>query len=211
MTTTRARATRGGCLILLMTLTTATLLTGCSKSTGTGGGSGSAPTVASVDTQPPSPPATTDADSAADARPVWREDSTNEEVDRWLDAWNKCLYKHGVPRPPQGSGATGSKVMQDARSSDPSNPKYAAANRACASKEPEDYKDRLRRQDPQDYNDRAREFHRCLKAKHVNVTPVRGKDNPDDDPMIFSFPDKGAANGLEASGECEKKAFGSVK
>jgi hypothetical protein len=206
MTTTRTRTARGFGLVLLL-MSTASLLTGCGGSPGDGG-SGPAPTVASVETSASAPSSSTEAVSPADARPVWRADSTNEEVDRWLDAWNECLYQHGLPRPPKGSDPAADKKAQDAGRSDP---KFAAAQRACVSKEPEDYKDRLRRVDPQDYDDRAREFHECLKAKHVKVTPVTGKDNPDNNPMIFSFDDDSAADGLEASGKCEKKAFGSVK
>jgi hypothetical protein len=208
MTTARVRPGLGIGLILLLMSTS--LVTACGGST-SADDSGTAPTVASVDTRQPTATATEDADSAADARPVWRADSTNEEVDRWLDAWDECLYDHGAPRSVQGSRIPANKMVQGLKPGSPNYSKFAKAQKACASKEPEDYKDRLRRTDSKDYDDRARKFHKCLKAKNVKVLPLTGKDNPDNNPMIFSFPDDTAANSLDVAGKCEKEAFGSVK
>jgi hypothetical protein len=194
---------------LLVLMSTASLLTGCSGSTNAGD-SGSPPTVASVDTQPPAAPDATQAESGPDARPVLRLDNSNEDLDRMFGAWSDCLHKHGVPNRWKGGDVPASKIFESSRSS--KSKEFAAAGKACASKEPEDYKDRLKRQDPTDYQERGRKFQKCLKAKNVKFTPDTGKSNPDNDPMLFSFDDGvSVAGGMEASRQCEKEAFGSVK
>jgi hypothetical protein len=209
MKSTRTRATGGVGLLLLM-LSTASLLTGCSESS-SAGDSGSPPTVASVDTQPPpAAPDATQAESGPDARPVLRPDASNEDLDRMFGAWSDCLHKHGVPNRWQGGNVPASKILETSRSN--KSKKFAAADKACASKEPEDYKDRLKRQDPTDYQERGLKFQKCLKDKNVKFTPDTGKNNPDNDPMAFSFSDGvSVASGMEASGQCEKEVFGSVK
>jgi hypothetical protein len=208
MDVTRTRATRGVGLFLLM-LSAAALLTGCGGST-SAGDPGPPPTVASVDTQPPAAPDATQAQPGPDARPVLRPDSTNEDMDRVYGAWSDCLHKHGVPSRWKGGDVSASKVLQDARTNNPK--KFASADKACASKEPEDYKDRLRRQDPTDYQERGRSYLKCLKDKNVKFTPATGKDNPDNDPMAISFDDGvSVARGMDASSQCEKVAFGSLK
>ena len=208
MNLTQPLGTRGVGLLLLL-LTTSSLLTGCSESTSTGD-SGSPATVASVDTQPPAAPAASQPESAPGARPVLRPDVSNEDLERVYGAWSDCLHKHGVPNSLMGGNIPASKVLENSRSN--KSKEFASADKACASKEPEDYKDRLKRQDPADYQERGLKFQKCLKDKHVKFTPATGKDNPDNDPMAFSFDDDvSVASGMEASSQCEKKAFGSVK
>jgi hypothetical protein len=170
------------------------LLTACGGSTA--GTPGAAPTVASVPTPAGDSAAkpSNDAVSVDDSRPLDRPDTTAEEQDRmYLAFWN-CLTSHGIPKVPV---ANSHKPMDDGRAA------YAPARKACAAKEPEDYKDRLQRHEPEKYLDNIRKQIKCVQDKGFKITT-----GPANDPEI-GFPDKSQVpRGLDAVSECEEKYFG---
>src|SRR5690242_17538257 len=137
MTTTSTSRRMGRLATLtLLPAFTGILLTACGGSTV--GSSAAAPTVASV----PTPAGTVAAEPSAsavsldDSRPLDRPDTTAEEQTRMYLAYWKCLTGHGIPKDSRSD-----KPMDDGRAG------YAPARKACATKEPEDYKDRLKRHD----------------------------------------------------------------
>lgn len=112
-----------------LVLASTVLISGCSGQSGQPQG----PTVASIASVPrtdsSSGPATT---NAAAERPLIRLDTTQEEMERMFEAYEKCLSDHGVPS--KAEQVKSKKIRE-----------YPAATAACAAKQPEDYQEREKR------------------------------------------------------------------
>jgi hypothetical protein len=107
------------------------------------------------------------------------------------EAWYSCLYSQGVPKRKGGfrPALSGSKT--------------AAAQKACAAKEPEDWMERLMRQHPQEYLDKARDTIRCMQAETNDFTVSKT-----DDLLDIDVPDNAdLPKMLDLKTECEEKAF----
>jgi hypothetical protein len=185
-----------GRLVAVLSALSLGLLTGCGGTAASGGNAASTrndkgPVVASIAASPTDPagsaaPAPSASPSAE--RPLIRRDTSPEERDRLMLVYSTCLKDHGVAM------AGGLKWYLD-----PNKPSDQAAQAACASKQPEDYKDRLARTDPR-YADYQRAWIQCMKSKGLKVT-AKG--------TMFEIDDSQAA----ASGtskiidECEAVAF----
>ena len=102
--------------------------------------------------------------AADDQRPLIRADTSQEEVNNMLHAYNLCLRDHGVPGVDVGRGFW--KPTEQAESG-----KHRAAFAACHVKDPELAVDRLKRHDYAEYADRFRAYVACVKAAGVEVTP----------------------------------------
>lgn len=112
-----------------------------------------------------SKPATTTPSAAADdQRPLIRADTSQEEVNKMLNAYNLCLRDQGVPGQDVGRGYW--KPTEQAEGG-----KHRAAFAACHVKNPELAVDRLKRHDYAEYADRFRAYVACVKAAGVEVTP----------------------------------------
>jgi hypothetical protein len=155
-----------------------------------GGCSGSStevagPSVASVpraNSSTKAAPATT----AAVERPLIRLDTTPEEMDRMFDAYDKCLRDHGVPSKEM-------TVKLKTRSVDPK------AQAACAGKAPDDYQEKMKREDPAGFKDKQRIQVKCMRDHGLAIETSSdgwGYTNPARD--MGSTWDK----------KCERQAFG---
>ena len=189
MNSSRSR-TGQGYLLTASFAVVAMLLAGCSGGSGNAdGGEGAAPSVASV-ARATATPSSASVAAVDDLRPLDRPDTSATEQTRMYQAWYTCLYSHGVPKGKGDFKPTLSKST-------------AAAEKACAAKEPEDWMERMNRQHPQEYLDKARDTIRCMQAKSDDFTVSKT-----DDPLEIDIPDHSKVSAmLDLKTDCEQKAF----
>jgi hypothetical protein len=93
----------------------------------------------------------------AQERPVIRPDATEADIANLERAYMLCLKNAGVDVDVPADGPVGKPKSLD-------DPRMPAASKICASKEPESWFDRERRDNPE-FVDRLREAVKCLKDK----------------------------------------------
>ena len=98
-----------------------------------------------------------------DKRPLIRADTSEEEINRMIEAHSRCLRDQGVPGLATGGGTWKPTVEQESGT-------HAAAFAACHGKEPEPAMDRLKRQNFEEYSDRYHAFVKCLQDDGVDVS-----------------------------------------
>jgi hypothetical protein len=164
-----------------------------------GGNSGTSekPAVASVPRSPGNTPGSTPAVDPEDARPLVREDTSDEEFVRLYNAWSSCLRDHGMPAMTDGKGQI--KQLDDGSS------KYAPARKACVAKQPEYAKDRLARQHPAEYLDLFREAISCAKSK--GWTAAAPDPHDPTQPNMMADPSLPIGKKMDIWGACEEKIF----
>ncbi|MFK4149288.1 hypothetical protein [Streptomyces sp. NPDC004065] len=125
-------------------------------------------------------------------RPLIRPDTSEEEKDRLNQVYQDCLAKHGAKMLKNEDGSWKGAF----RSGDP---KYPAAQRACAHKERETLTMRSAREDPQ-FREKADRWVACLR-KHDVVATV-GDDG------LLAFPDgTNLDHNIEWADKCEAEVF----
>jgi hypothetical protein len=160
------------------------------------GGSGDTTTTADVATLRSDGPVASSA--PAQERPLIRPDSSTADIKALEQAHFQCLEKEGVPVAKSENGEYGKPqdpaALQDKR--------WGPAFKACASKEPESWLDRERRDNPE-FADYLREAVKCLQKRgfkaHLDGDP----------PQIRYSSTKEFMRAGDAEVECQNEAFSS--
>lgn len=192
-------------------LLAATVLTAC----GAGDGDGAKAAkdgVSTLETGSPAPGGESGASASSKTdsrRPQLRMDSSEEERDKLLNAYNACLQAHGVPMNTKRAEMAGAKQAWPMQGEEITK-KYKPAFDACLVKLPLQPPELDSAVNPH-YTDQYRNFVKCLKGKgaHIHMTlNEHGVANG------YTYDDggKGISEDEEtkASKVCEKEAF-SVK
>jgi len=125
--------------------------------------------------------------TVAAERPLIRIDTSVEEAERLYNLYVECLTAHGVPSKAQ-------RVQnQDDR-------EFKPAFAACAAKEPEDYQDRLKREDPAAFKDRQRVQIQCMRAHGLAIEMNAGG--------LWGYTNPARDMGSAWDNKCEHQAFG---
>ena len=128
-----------------------------------------------------------------DARPLIRADTSQDESDRLDRAYFTCLYDNGSPYKNREArrGVDDEKALA----------RFAKAEKACATKKPEEFNDRLQRKDPGDFADRNREWVKCMKQHGLHIEV--------DTAGVWGFAGNYAATELGSPwvDKCETEAF----
>jgi len=136
--------------------------------------------------------------AASEERPLLRTDTSPEEQARLYAVWETCLEQNGA-----GTGVK-RKAAADAANGGTQNAdpavvaKYKAAEKKCASKEPEEVWQRAKRLDPA-YADKLRDWVTCVRSQGIDAWENDGhlafESLPPDDQM-------------KKVDECQDKVFG---
>lgn len=162
------------------------LLAGCS-------GSGTeAPPVATLQSQ------AAPVSAAADRRPVFPFDATDEEKADMSRSWEKCMVENAGPKY-QGSA----EVLIVKGGLIPDDEKGKAALRTCLPLQPEAFDEHQLRVDRTAFKDNQREWYLCAKAAGYKLTP------PDPDTGQFGLTEIGPNGDVSSPKfeECRRKAF----
>ncbi len=149
-----------------------------------------APDVATLQSTAAAPPSS--APTPAAERPVIPVDDNVDAIGRLETAWVYCLRDNGVPLDTAiGESKTARKE-----------PRYQAAYKTCAIKEPEFWIDREARTNPE-YADRLRDAVTCLKSKGHKARLDTSKT-----PAVIAYPSMGQETAaIDDRDECLREAF----
>jgi hypothetical protein len=168
------------------------LLSACSGPENSKGGHD----VASLVSVEPRQPTTSSAALVSKERPLIRTDTSREEEKRLYDVWQRCLEKNGgstgaapTPGAPPGMAAVVDPAAE-ARSK--------AAEKKCASQEPEEVWERAKREDPA-YADKLRDWVTCIRSHGIDAWESDGS---------LAFESLPPDNQMKKIDECQDKAFG---
>lgn len=143
------------------------------------------------------PPQSPSAATATEERPLLRTDTSSEEQARLYGVWETCLESNGG-----GTGAKRKAAADAANGGTSADPalvaKYKAAERKCASKEPEEVWERAKRLDPA-YADKLRDWVTCIRSHGVDAWESDGN---------LTFESLPPDDQMKKVDECQDKVFG---
>jgi hypothetical protein len=165
----------------------ACLVSGCSQD------AADPPRVATLQTQASPAP------SAAQTRPVFPLDATDDDKKAMVRDWENCLVTTGGP---QYRGQGEILIVKEGVIADDA--KSKAVFKACEARQPETYEQHQQRTDLTEFKDNQREWYRCAKEAGYKLTA------PDPETGEFGLTEvgpNGDANSPKMQ-ECKRKAFG---
>jgi len=140
-------------------------------------------------------PASAEADPE-DLRPLIRIDTSPAEHDRLFQVYFDCLTAaYGKTGEYTKKWAVDNEIAQD--------PKFARAKATCHAKQPEEWQERLKREDPADFKAKQYDFYKCAKDKGYRLTAM------DDETGEFGLTEIGPNGDWGSPGiqDCERQAF----
>lgn len=169
------------------------LLAGCGGTAAEPAGAGSA-TIPSVASIPRSSSAPSASPTPTANRPLIRNDTSTEEVERLFAVWSSCLEDQGVP---VAAGKGGISNDPETRG------RYKTELATCQSKEPEQLIDRYKREHPQQFQAQLRKFIKCMKSEGQKIIfiPPDGWGVTDEQASSGFSPDNRAIT------KCESQAY----
>jgi hypothetical protein len=183
--------------VIVTAAVTLTLAAGCSGATQTDSSPGAQGTTGVASIQKPS--AAASATAVAAERPLIRLDASDEEIKRVSDVFATCLLTNGLPK---AAVMKGGYTIDPANISDtwgPLSDKVRAdLKKNCASKQPEQARDRARRLDPA-YADHMKAFIKCLNDHDIKAVLEDGELS-----SVDEMPSGSKAHWMQ---DCEQEGF----